>query len=133
MADKSRKLHVVIRAGRASGRLVRVSVCRADEAERRSELLSSTDGIMAMETRRPGVERRAFWRVVGTRELEVDTISTPSSAARVAFFGLAEPDVFAIHVVNTDGEEVTFIRDCAAWLEAPRFPHPVYRVAPERT
>jgi hypothetical protein len=146
MPDKARKLHVTIHTPTGpSGVNVRVQVCRIDQAERRSELLSSSDGVVAMEVRRPGAERRAFWRVVDTHELVAGDIvaqpgaelavrqRTTTAAARLAFYALGMPDVYAIHVVDGAGFEATYLRDDAIWIDVPRRPHPLYRERPERS
>lgn len=126
MAERDRKIHVVYGSDD-----VTMSVCRWHVDEEREQLLSSSDGIVAIEVLRPGDPRAPHWRTVGKRIVSRLDIAdaAPADVARAAFYAFAEPDVKAIHVVMP-GVERTFIRDRPDWLDAPRFAHPVYSVAP---
>lgn len=127
-AHRDRKLHVTVSAGRWT---LTIHVCRWHVGATSERLLSSSDGALAVETFRPGEARAAHWRSVDEVSYVLpDAGMAPADLARLAFARLGEPDVAAIHVVDEMKLERTFIRDCDGWLDVPRFPHPLYSVAP---
>jgi hypothetical protein len=97
-----------------------VSVCRWEERPATSQLVSSTDGVVAMETRRLG-DATPRWRVVDAFPLEMTETAKPSEVARAAFAGAAEPDVGAIVVVYAMAPPYTYVREGVglAWLNEP--------------
>ncbi len=142
MPERTRKLHVDLSRNPVSGNRLRVRLCHYDDSGQGEELVSSKeDGTLAVEMFRASVAAAAHWRVVADRELGHVDPNGPgwwSDVARCAWYALAEPDVGAIHVVAEGGPSDlgilggarTFIRDRADWLDVPRYPHPVYSVAP---
>lgn len=76
----------------------RVYVCHVERIARPRELVSSTDGVFAMELHRPADERAEWrWRIVGRHELELGP-GWALDLARRAWQQLAEPSVGAIVV-----------------------------------
>ena len=130
MAERTRKLHVVIRP---SG--VAVQLCRWDVAGDGERSVSSTDGIVAIEVFAP-TRGGPLWRIVDTSALpSVSLRCRATDAARMAFYAFAEPDVGAIHVVDeriAPPLHTTFLRTRADWLDISRLPHPTYAATPQR-
>lgn len=127
MAERTRKLHVTFPSPFT---IATVKVCRYDDAGAGEQLVSSTDGVVAVEVFRQAHERAAHWRVLATHKLEAGELWTCEALARAAFGALGEPDVYAIHVAMDLSVSATFVRDRADWLAHPRPPHAVYSVAP---
>jgi hypothetical protein len=99
MAQHDRKLHVTPQK-RTLGHTV--TVCRWEERSASGKLVSSSDGIVAMETRTLG-ESAPRWAIVDTFEIDIPHGRAPADIARSAWSKAGEPDVGALVVEDPHG------------------------------
>lgn len=103
----TRKLHCVhnMKDGTLS-----IAICVLDDIERPRELVSSNDGIVAMEVHTQAKPTQRGWRTFGKRTIELAAGELSDTARRAALAAFAEPDVDAC-VVDVGSIRHVFTRD----------------------
>jgi hypothetical protein len=114
MLQHDRKLHVTPQK-RALGHTV--SVCRWEERAASGKLVSSSDGIVAFDTRTLG-ESVPRWVVVDSFQIDIPPGRAPADVARSAWSKAGEPDVAAIAVEDPGGVLHAFTPPAAPLISA---------------
>jgi hypothetical protein len=91
----TRKLHC---SHDTTARTLTIAICHLDDIERPRTLVSSTDGVVAMEVHAPKRDTVRGWRTLAKRTIAVGPYTSSDMCRSAALAAFADPDVGSVTV-----------------------------------